>query len=194
MKSNLSPNSELRLMIEPLEQRIAPAVLLGKNFTTAVGGSDIKLEALPNNDGLLPGLSTSTGDPTFGGGQYLLYVLKGSAIVHTTDLNHNNQIDFNEITGISAGPGLQMLAFTNIHGDIVTNLNSDFTLTDSDGNASNGRDGRVLLNSKIESIQVRSLTAADLPTPDANHPDLLQDRLALSNYSVFGNIYAGGGF
>lgn len=194
MKSLLSPHLDSKSLIEPLEQRIAPATLLGSQFTTAVGGSDIKLEAAGNHDGLLPGLSTSTGDPIFGGGQYLMYVTKGSAIIHTTDLNHNGRIDFNEITGISAGAGLQMICFTDIHGDIVTNLNTDFTLTDSDNNASNGRDGRVLLNNTIESIQMRSLTAADLPTPDVNHPNLLSDRLALSSYSIFGNIYAGGGF
>src|ERR1043166_5381893 len=170
MKSTLSPNPEPKAMIEPLEQRIAPAVLLGKNFTSAPGGSDIKLEALGNNDGLLPGLSTAAGgDETFGAGQYLIYVVKGSAVVHTTDLNRNGQIDFNEITGISAGPGLQMLVFTDIHGDVVTNLNPDFTLTDSDNDASNGRDGRVLLNSKIDGIELRSLAEGDLPTPDANH-------------------------
>lgn len=175
-------------LIEPLEQRIAPAVLLGSQFVSGTG--EILLKAGTDH----AGLSTSVGDPVFGGGSYLLYVTKGYCKVFTTDLNHNGRLDANEITGISAGPGLRLLAFTDIHGDIVTNLNPDGTLTDSDNNASNGRDGRVLLPNTIEQITMRSLTAADLPTPDANHSTLLTDRLALTSYSIFGNIYAGGGF
>lgn len=177
-----------RSLIEPLEQRIAPAVLLGSQFTTGTG--EITLEAGTNHAGLSTAVS---GDP-FGAGAYLLFVQKGSCKVFTTDLNHNGQLDPNEITGIAAGPNLRLIAFTDIHGDIVTNLNSDNTLTDSDNNASNGRDGRVVLPNKIEAITLRSLTAADLPTPDANHPNPLGDRLALTSYSIFGNIYAGGGF
>jgi hypothetical protein len=164
--------------LEPLEQRIAPAQLTG--FRGAVSGSAILLQAGTANAGL------STSDQ---GGSYLLYVHKGYALVFTTDLNGNNQVDMNEITGIAAGPGLQLTSFVDIHGDIVTNLNPDFTLTDSDGNASNGRDGRVLLPNKIEKIELRSITAADLPAGAR-----VSDRLALSSYSIFGNIHAGGGF
>ena len=164
--------------LEPLEQRIAPAPLTG--FRGAVGGSAILLQAGTSNAGL------STSDQ---GGSYLLYAHKGYALVFTTDLNGNNKVDMNEITGIAAGPGLQLTSFVDIHGDIVTNLNPDFTLTDSDGDASNGRDGRVLLPNKIEKITLRSLTGADLPS-GVN----VSDRLALSSYSIFGNIFAGGGF
>ena len=124
------------------------------------------------------------------GGTYLLFVEKGNAVVYTTDLNNNQQVDLNEITGISAGDGLRLILFVDIHGDIVTNLRSDGTrLTDSDNDASNGLDGRVLENSQIEKIELRSLTQDDLPVGT----DVL-DRLALSTYSIFGNIYAGRGF
>lgn len=163
--------------IEPLEQRIAPAALAINRFVDATVGSRLELHA---------GDMLSTGGA---GGAYLLFVEKGSAIIFTTDLNNNNQIDFNEITGISAGDGLRLISFVDIHGDIVTNLNRDGkTLTDSDNNASNGLDGRVLLDSRIEKIELRSLTQEDIPG------QVLTDRLAFSTYSIFGNIYAGGGF
>lgn len=163
-----------RGMIEPLEQRIAPALIEG-NFISIVAGSAQLLTAGQ-------GLSTSSL-----GGSYLLYVEAGQALVFTTDLNNNQQIDYNEITGIAAGDGLKLISFVDIHGDIVTNLNADGTLTDSDNNASNGRDGQLLLDSDIKRISLRSLTAADLADPTD-----IQDRLALSSYSIFGNIYAGG--
>ncbi len=169
--------------IEPLEQRIAPAALTGR-FAGASTGSPIRLDADASTTSIPAGLSTSES-----GGAYLLYVEKGSCLVYTTDLNGNNRVDFNEITGISAGPGLRLISFVDIHGDIVTNLNPDFTLTDSNGDASDGRDGRVLLPNKIEKITLRSVTQDDLPK--SQNPS---DRLALSNYSIFGNIYAGGGF
>jgi hypothetical protein len=73
-----------------------------------------------------------------------------------------------------------MTLFVDIHGDIVTNLNSDFTLTDSDNNAENGRDGRVLLNNSIEKIELRSIRQDDLAA--TTNPS---DRLALSTYSIF---------
>ena len=164
--------------LEPLESRIAPAGLGILRVVGAVTGSPLELHAGDM-------LSTSAL-----GGSYLLFVEKGSAVIYTTDLNNNNQVDFNEITGISAGDGLRLISFVDIHGDIVTNLKADgHTLTDSDNNATNGLDGRVLLDSKIEKIELRSLTQADLPAgQDVN------DRLALSTYSIYGNIYAGGGF
>ncbi len=166
--------------IEPLEQRIAPAALAINRFVDATEGSRLELQA---------GDMLSTGGA---GGSYLLFVEKGNAIVFTTDLNNNDQIDFNEITGISAGNGLRLISFVDIHGDIVTNLNSDGkTLTDSDNDASNGVDGRVLRDSLIEKIELRSLTEGDLSVDQAAN---LNDRLAFSTYSIFGSIFAGGGF
>ncbi|MEA3188587.1 MAG: hypothetical protein QOD99_2417, partial [Chthoniobacter sp.] len=165
-------------MIEPLEQRIAPAGLLNESgFTTAVINSTILVTAGH-------GLSTSNT-----GGSYLLYVEQGQALVFTTDLNHNNQVDFDEITGIAAGDHLRMISFVDIHGDVVTNLQADGTLSDSDNNANNGRDGKILLNSHIDKFELRSVAATDLTDPTQ-----VSNRLALSSYSIFGNIYAGSGF
>jgi hypothetical protein len=178
--------------VEPLEQRIAPAAItpvllnpttIDPNELQAINvGSPILLSADPSMHAP-QGLTLGPGGPV------LLYVTKGTCLVFTNDLNGNKAFDYNEITGISAGDGLRLISFVDIHGDIVTNLRPDGTLTDSDNNAANGRDGQVLLNSKIESIQLRSITANDLPAGAS-----LPDRYAQSTYSIFGNIYAGGGF
>jgi hypothetical protein len=177
MKPNLIIPPSGGSRIEPLEQRIAPALAIS-HVVAAVAGSPLVLHA---------GDMLSTASI---GGAYLMFVEKGDAIVYTTDLNNNFQVDFNEITGIAAGDGLRLISFVDIHGDIVTNLRPDGQrLTDSDNDASTGFDGRVLTNSQIEKIELRSLTAADLPVGE-----ILPDRLALSSYSIFGNIYAGRGF
>ncbi|HEX5175461.1 MAG TPA: VCBS repeat-containing protein, partial [Chthoniobacteraceae bacterium] len=178
MKPNFIPSQSSGNRIEPLEQRIAPAALPITNTVAAVVGSPLVLHAGDV-------LSTSAT-----GGAYFMFVEKGDAIVFTTDLNNNFQLDFNEITGIAAGNGLRLISFVDIHGDIVTNLRADGQrLTDSDNDATTGFDGRVLTNSQIEKIELRSLTLEDLPL-GTNLPD----RLALSSYSLFGNIYAGRGF
>lgn len=176
----LRPASFSAPLVEPLEARIAPA--LTGVFSTAVVNSAILLDADPSTPAP-QGLSASEDGP------FLIYVQSGSALVFTKDLNLNNRVDFNEITGISAGANLSLISFVDIHGDIVTNLNADGTLTDSDSDAANGRDGRVLLGSRINKIELRSVTADDLP---ATEP--VSDKIALSTYSIFGNIYAGGGF
>src|SRR5687768_15126890 len=92
-----SPAKRRPAMIEPLEQRIAPASLTNPRFIPAVVGAPLELQA---GDVLSTGAS---------GGTYLLFVEKGSAVVYTTDLNSNDQVDFNEITGISAGDGLRLI-------------------------------------------------------------------------------------
>lgn len=182
MKNQFSSRNVFDAMVEPLEQRIAPAALI--DFGTAVHSSPLRLDADATTPDIPAGLSTSGT-----GGAFLLYVEKGSALVFTTDLNANGQVDFNEITGISAGEGLRITLFVDLHGDVVTNLQPDFTLTDSDNDATNGRDGRVLLNNSIEMVTLRSVTQGDVAEGTA-----ATDRLALSSYSIFGSIYAGKGF
>ena len=172
-------SSNAQLFLETLEPRIAPAGLSDGDFQAAPVGSSILLTA---------GEGLSTSDT---GGSYLLYVEKGQAVIFTTDLNANNKVDFNEITGIAAGDGLRLTSFVDINGDIVTNLNPNGRLTDSDGDASNGYDGKIVLNSRIESIVLRSLVDTDLNLDIAGNT--VQNRLAKSSYSVNGNIYAGGG-
>ena len=188
--------------LEILEQRIAPAAVLPlqlneDGFKPGSVGSPLLLTAGE-------GLTTGNGA---GSGNYLLYVEKGQALVFTTDLNNNKVIDFNEITGIAAGDGLRLISFVDIHGDIVTNLKSDTTLSDSDNNPLNDDpflkgDGRVLLNTSIEKIELRSVRASDFAITALNDLDAdgvvddsyLEDRLVLSSYSIYGNILAGRSF
>jgi len=183
--------------IEVLEQRIAPAAIVPLNeagFRQASAGANL----------LHAGEGISTGGA--GSGQYLLYVEKGTALVFITDLNNNSQVDPNEITGIAAGDGLQIVSFVDIHGDIVTNLTPGEKLSDLDRNKADdpslGGDGLVLLNSTIAKIELRSVRdtdfqvtpATDLDSDGVVDPDYINNRLALSTYSIFGNIMAGKGF
>jgi hypothetical protein len=184
MKSKSKPSrvTERYGMIEPLEPRIAPAaagtVYLPANptFVTVTSGGSLLIKA---------GEVLTTGSG--GGGSYLLYVAQGQVLVHTTDLNHSNSVDFNEITGLSVGAGAVIVSFVDIHGDIVTDLNPDGTLSD-------GGKGDILLDNNIVEIDMRSLTTTDFTaTATATQAQLVNDHLAMSNYSIFGNIYAGGG-
>ncbi len=189
--------------VEVLESRIAPAAaaaalptiaqaeaaydtnpLTDTHFVHATVGSPILLHA-----GQV--LTTGTGAHD---GTYLLFDQKGTMLVFTTDLNNNKVVDFNEITGISAGDGLRFTSFVDIHGDIVTNLTPNNTLSDSDNNPSNNDpftkgDGLILLNSTIEGITMRSLTPADMTDPQN-----ISARLAMTSYSIDGQILAGKGF
>lgn len=169
--------SIMQTLLEHLEPRIAPASLAGTDYEAITVGSPQLIKAGE-------GLSTSAD----GTGSLLLKVEKGQMLVFTTDLNGNNRFDPNEITGIAAGDGLRFTSFVDINGDIVTNLQANGRLSDSDGDRSNGLDGKLLLNSRIESITLRSVTAADLG-PNGS----VGNSIALSSYSVHGFIYAGNG-
>jgi len=179
--SNSSRVQDRYSLIEPLEARIAPAaatVYLPANpkFVTATAGSNLLVTA---------GEVLTTGSG--GSGAYLLYVAQGEVLVHTTDLNHNNAVDYNEITGLSVGNGTILVSFVDIHGDVVTDLNPDGTLDD-------GGKGDILLDANITEIDMRSLTTADFTaTTTQTAATLVNDHLAISNYSIFGSIYAGGG-
>ena len=181
--------------LEELEPRIAPAGLGGIKYDPVTLGNPQVVEA---GQGLATALN---------GGSYLLAVEKGAAMVFSTDLNGNGRFDPNEITGIAASDGLRITLFADLNGDMVTNLTKRFdpafqkniwVLSDSDLDPSNnnpriGGDGLVLLNSRIESITLRSVTDADIPGADLQKGVTARDRLALSSYSIFGNILAGGG-
>ncbi len=183
--------------IEPLEARIAPAsAIASSKFIAALTGSPILLHAgqvlTTGGEINLPGVGT------VGSGTYLLYVEKGDAIVFTTDFNNNKVVDFNEITGIAAGDGLRLISFVDIYGDIVTNLKLDTTLSDSNNNTIGDDpflkgDGRVVLNNTIEKIEFRSLTTNDVldENRDNDTTSEVLARLALTSYSIHGNIYAG---
>ncbi len=167
----------VEVFLETLEPRIAPASLAGIDYKSITVGSPQLLTAGQ-------GLSTSEG----ASGSLILKVEAGSAKIFTTDLNGNGRFDPNEITGIAAGDGLKITSFVDINGDVVTNLKANGQLTDSDGDSSNGNDGLIVLNSKIASIALRSVTQSDIGATES-----VANRIILSNYSLHGAIYAGGG-
>lgn len=181
-KSQSSRVSDRYGMIEALEPRIAPAAVLNDylpaspKFVTVTAGGSLLVTA---------GEVLTTGSG--GGGIYLLYVQTGQVLVHTTDLNGNGQIDFNEITGLSVGNGARIVSFVDIHGSVVTDLNPDGTLSD-------GGKGDILLDANITEIDMRSLTTNDfVATATESQAQLVQSHLAMSSYSIYGNVYAGGG-
>ena len=185
------------MLIEALEPRIAPAGLLNESkFTSVVVGGSVLLDASGGaND--FQGLSTAFGANA---GSYLLYLVQGKAVVYTTDLNGNGKLDPGEITGISLGVDSQgrapeLILFSDVHGDIVTNLlpgHGVSSLTDSDNNPSNGRDGRILLDTPIAGITLRTLTSSDL---DLTVPgNTVASRLSLTHFSIYGDIISGGDF
>ena len=90
-------------------------------------------------------------------GAPVVIVSAGSALVFTDGSN--------QITGIALGDGARLSIDADVHGDIVTDLDADGTL--SDGAAAN--DGTLLLYSSIAGITVTG------------------------NHSVFGDILAGDG-
>ncbi|HZJ15483.1 MAG TPA: hypothetical protein VFD27_10550 [Chthoniobacteraceae bacterium] len=189
---DLSKNS-----IEVLEARIAPASAVASGrFVAAITGSPILLHA---GDVLTTGGKvTIPGVGDVGSGAYLLYVEQGDALIFTTDHNNNRVVDFNEITGIAAGNGLRITCFTDIYGDIVTNLNANTTLSDSNNFAGDDDpllkgDGRVVLNNTIEKIEMRSLTLDDVvdENGDGDTTAEVLARLVLTSYSIHGNVYAG---
>ena len=193
--------------IEPLESRIAPAALL-----PTIKQAELAYDANPNGDRHF--VKAQHGEPILisagqvlstsqaaRDGTYLLFVEKGSAMVFLTDLNNNNEVDFNEITGIAAGDGLRFVSFVDIHGDIVTNYDADKTLSDSSissiGEEFTKGDGLLLNNSRIEAITLRSLTINDLTDQNSDGFVDVTDvglRLALSSYSIHGQVLAGKGF
>lgn len=196
--------------LEILEARIAPA---NAGIPTTVREAELAFDLDPIGNQSF--VSTKTETPlllkagqvlTTGvgarSGTYLLFVEQGEALIFTSDFNNNKLVDFNEITGIAAGAGLRMISFVDINGDIVTNLDADRTLTDSN-NSTIGDDpflkgdGRLLNNVTIEKIELRSLSVDDLTDQNADGAVDEIDiglRLALSSYSIHGNILAGAGF
>ena len=212
----MRPNITTPHSLEILEARIAPA---GVGMLPTIRDAEIAYDADPIGSNKF--VSTKTETPlllkagqvlTTGvgarSGTYLLFVEQGEALIFTSDLNNNKLVDYNEITGIAAGAGLRLISFVDINGDIVTNLDADRTLSDSNnttvGDATSPPDdpflkgdGRLLNNSTIEKIELRSLSAADLT--DQNTDGAVDEldvalRLALSSYSIHGNILVGKSF
>lgn len=196
MNRNLPPGRESQIFVEALEPRIAPAGLLNElKFTSVTAGGSVLLDASDPTG--FQGISTGFGAFS---GSYLLYITAGKALVYTSDLNGNGRVDYNEITGIAAGVDsngrpLDLISFSNINGDIATNLlpgRGVSALTDSDNNPNNGRDGRILLDNSIHSITLRTLTAGDIDTTVPGNT--VANRLGLTSFSIFGTVYSGNDF
>jgi hypothetical protein len=164
-----------RPLIEPLEQRIAPALLVaGANLLGGAG-------------------NPSTGETSIGGNNItLVKVLSGEAIVW---------YDHGYIAAISVGPNTSLDITGNvgvpsingapaIPGDIIGNLTASGKLSDSDNNAANGLDGDVLLPNNILGI-----TTHPLGTQLGTIGNIITGG-SVSNLSISGNlegVYAGTG-
>lgn len=159
--------------IEPLEQRIAPALLVcGAN--------------------LLGGDNPSIGESSIGQNNYVeVKVLTGQAIVW---------FDGTHITGISVGPNVTLDITGDVGpsnsvtagawGSIVANLDANGHLTDSDGDPSNGADGGLLLPNNILGVTTHPLS--DQKGSIAN----IITGGSISNLSINGSlkgVYAGDG-
>lgn len=120
------------LFVEPLEPRIAPAILVqGGNLLGAKFGP-------------------TTGETSTGGNTVtLVQVLSGSALVF---------YDGSGITSISVGPDTK-IDITGSVGDIITNLGADGRLSDLNGSKTDGEDGNILLASNIKGITTHPLGA-----------------------------------
>jgi hypothetical protein len=106
-----------RLELEALESRICPSTL---NFGAVV---------------------VTPSDPLTLGGNKLIELASGKAIVYVTEtgIGDPNRLDADDIVGISISKGTNLTSNVDIHGDIVTNLNKNGTLSGEN------RDGSVLV-------------------------------------------------
>lgn len=120
-----------QVFLEALEERIAPAsIVLSQGGNLLSAGDEGRL---------------STGDQS----ATLVKVLAGKALVFW---DAQDKV----IKGISVTTGIKLQINGDVGGDIVTNLLSSGSLTDSDNNPSNGLDGGKLLASSIKGITVGS--------------------------------------
>ena len=128
MKSHLSSRSAA----EPLESRIAPALLInGANFLASGQSGE-----------------TSLGENAV----TLVKVTSGSALVY---------FEFGHIVGISVGPNTGLEIAGDVFGDIVGNLTAAGRLSDSDADPANGEDGAVLLPNNIVGIKTSRFADKD---------------------------------
>lgn len=159
-------------MLELLEDRIAPAGIVplsqGANVLSAGQQAGTSFDSAP-----------------------LIKVLAGKAMVFWDP-------DAGVITGISVSDKANLEIYTDVRGDIVTNLIASGNwafLTDSDNDDSNGRDGGVLLDSSIAGIRV--LGGAGLAgDPVAGNVGRIVAGGSISNVFVsgsLGGVFAGDG-
>lgn len=116
----------IRSSIEPLESRIAPAILV-------------------NGPNLLGTGNPATGEMSLGDNSVtLVKVLAGQVIVWYQDGN---------IASVSFGQGANFQITGDVLGDIVGNLGPDGRLSDSDGDPVNGEDGNILLPNDLAGLK-----------------------------------------
>ena len=118
--------------IEPLESRIAPALLItGANLLGGAG-------------------NPRTAETSIGGDQVtLVKLISGSAIVWYAG---------GEIKGISFGPNTSLEITGDVNGDIIGNLTAADRLSDVDHNPSNGEDGNLLLANNLIGLKTFRLS------------------------------------
>jgi hypothetical protein len=79
------------------------------------------------------------------------------ARVFATDLDGDDFLDANEITGIALNDGAKVIIYGSVNGDIVTNLKG----TNLSGE---NKDGSVLISSNIAKLEVRGSVFGDIIT------------------------------
>ncbi len=116
----------LRSSIEPLESRIAPAILV-------------------NGANLLGSGNPATGEMSLGDNNVtLVKVTAGQIIVWYQD---------GDIASVSFGQGANFQILGDVMGDIVGNLGPNGRLSDSDGDPVNGEDGNILLPNDLAGLK-----------------------------------------
>ncbi len=125
----------LRPSIEPLEDRIAPALLV--NGANLLGGA-----GNPSSG------ETSVGDNSVA----LVKVNSGQALVW---------FDNGRILSVSFGPNTSLEIKGDVLGDVVGNLEADGTLSDSDNDPANGEDGAKLLPNNLLKLKTTPLSSQD---------------------------------
>jgi len=131
----MTTRSAVRSSIEPLEARIAPALLV--NGANLLGGAG----------------NPSTGETSVGDNSVqLVKVTTGQAVVW---------FDNGEILSISFGPNASIEVKGDVLGDVVGNLNADGTLSDSDNDPTNGEDGAKLLANNLLKFKTTPLSSQD---------------------------------
>ncbi|MES2570891.1 MAG: FG-GAP-like repeat-containing protein, partial [Verrucomicrobiota bacterium] len=155
--------------IEPLESRIAPALLVnGANLLGGAGNPD-------------------TGETSIAGNEAtLVKVTSGQAIVW-----YNN----GAVTGISFGPNTAIEILGNVgeyvspseyfFGSIVGNLTAEGRLSDSNNDPSDGEDGNVLLPNNLTSLKTFPLSG------DNGDFGAIITGGAVSNVNVHGKVTVG---
>lgn len=115
-----------RSSIEPLESRIAPAILV-------------------NGPNLLGTGNPATGEMSLGDNNLtLVKVTAGQIIVWYQD---------GDISSVSFGQGANFQITGDVLGDIVGNLGANGRLSDSDGDPVNGEDGNILLPNDLVGLK-----------------------------------------